>query len=63
MLSRVQPGAIVLMHPTAPTAAALPVILDALLADGWQVVPVGQLLAAAGSNVDVPGGGPGPPGP
>lgn len=47
VLSRVQPGAIVLMHPTAPTLAALPVILDRLLSEGWRVVPVGELLAAA----------------
>jgi len=47
VLSRVQPGAIVLMHPTEPTLAALPIILDRLLADGWQVIPVGRLLAAA----------------
>ncbi|MBO8142543.1 MAG: polysaccharide deacetylase family protein [Firmicutes bacterium] len=46
VLSRVQPGAIVLMHPTEPTVAALPALLDTLTAGGWQVVPVGQLLTA-----------------
>lgn len=46
VLGRVQPGAIVLMHPTEPTLAALPTILDRLLADGWRIVPVGELLRA-----------------
>lgn len=44
VVPKVQPGAIVLMHPTAPTLAALPTMLDMLLADGWTVVPIGMLL-------------------
>mgnify|MGYP001176888261 CR=1 FL=1 len=56
VLSRVQPGAIVLMHPTEPTLTALPIILDRLMADGWQVVPVGRLLAVAQQPAaDAPG--------
>lgn len=66
VLSRVQPGAIVLMHPTEPTLIALPVILDRLLADGWRVVPVGELLRAAvepARREDPPAGESGPDGP
>lgn len=47
VVPNVQPGAIVLMHPTEPTLAALPTMLDVLLADGWSVVPVGVLLERA----------------
>lgn len=47
VVPNVQPGAIVLMHPTEPTLAALPTMLDMLLADGWSVVPVGVLLERA----------------
>lgn len=44
---RVQPGAIVLMHPTEPTVAALPTIIDRLAAAGWTVAPVGELIDRA----------------
>lgn len=44
VVPHVQPGAIVLMHPTEPTLAALPSILEELTARGWRVVPVGALL-------------------
>lgn len=47
VVPKVQPGAIVLMHPTEPTLAALPTMLVALQADGWTVVPVGVLLERA----------------
>lgn len=47
IVPRAQPGAIVLMHPTEPTVAALPTMLDALVDAGWQIVPVGDLLARA----------------
>lgn len=40
-------GAIVLMHPTAPTVAALPDIIRDLRAKGYTMVTVGQLLRAS----------------
>lgn len=47
VVPRVQPGTIVLMHPTEPTLAALPTIIESLLADGWKIVPVGSLIEQA----------------
>lgn len=47
VVPRVQPGTIVLMHPTEPTLAALPEIVETLQADGWQIVPVGTLIRLA----------------
>jgi peptidoglycan/xylan/chitin deacetylase (PgdA/CDA1 family) len=47
--ARVRPGSIVLMHvwysSRAPSRAALPLIVDRLLADGYRFVTVGELLA------------------
>ncbi len=37
-------GAIVLMHPTAPTVVALPPMIDALQEQGYTIVTVGELL-------------------
>ena len=42
--NKVVNGAIVLMHPTAPTLAALPNVLQDLRAKGYKLVTVGQLL-------------------
>lgn len=39
-------GAIILMHPTAPTSAALPGVIADMRAKGFKIVTVGQLLAA-----------------
>lgn len=50
IVPRAQPGAIVLMHPTEPTLAALPTVLDMLTQAGWRVVPVGELLERAGTT-------------
>lgn len=47
VVPRVQPGTIVLMHPTEPTLAALPTIIETLLADGWNILPIGRLLERA----------------
>lgn len=47
VVPRVQPGTIVLMHPTEPTLSALPTIIESLLADGWKIVPVGRLIERA----------------
>lgn len=44
VVPRVRPGTIVLMHPTEPTLAALPTIIESLLADGWKIVPIGNLI-------------------
>ena len=48
VLARLKPGAIVLMHPTDRTAAALPGLLKELKARGYQVVGVQELLRSAG---------------
>lgn len=41
---RIEPGAIILMHPTAPTVAALGMIIKNLKAQGYTLLPVGELL-------------------
>lgn len=46
VLKRLQPGAIVLMHPTDRTAAALPGLLRQLRQRGYKVVTVSCLLRA-----------------
>jgi len=44
VLARAAPGAIVLMHPTARTVAALPTLLQQLSDQGYHLVTVSQLL-------------------
>jgi probable sporulation protein (polysaccharide deacetylase family) len=44
VLDKVHNGAIVLMHPTAPTVHALPVIIEMLKKDGYEIVWVSILL-------------------
>lgn len=39
------PGALVLMHPTAPTVAALPQLIASLQRDGYQLVTVSTLIS------------------
>ncbi|BCV23937.1 MAG TPA: polysaccharide deacetylase family protein [Firmicutes bacterium] len=46
VLAGIQPGGIVLMHPTQPTVEALPQILKGLKKKGLQPVTVSELLAA-----------------
>lgn len=46
VLERLRPGAIVLMHPTDRTAAALPGLLADLRSRGYRVVAVSDLLRA-----------------
>ncbi len=41
---KVHNGAIILMHPTAPTVKALPVIIDSLEREGYRLVTVSKLL-------------------
>ncbi len=48
ILPRARSGAIVLMHPTEPTVAALPALISGLQAAGFRLVPVGELLEAGG---------------
>lgn len=47
VLPRAQAGAIVLMHPTEPTVAALPALVDGLRTQGFQLMPVGELIDRA----------------
>lgn len=44
VLGRIVPGSIVLMHPTAPTAEALPGILSGLREKGYRLMTVSELL-------------------
>ena len=52
IIDRVQPGSIILMHPmyrhNDTARAALPIVLRELQARGYEIVPVGELLSAAG---------------
>ena len=48
VMSHLRPGAIVLMHPTDRTLAALPQLLADLRARGYRVVSVQEMLKAAG---------------
>ncbi|AQS59328.1 polysaccharide deacetylase family protein [Desulforamulus ferrireducens] len=44
VITKAHNGAIVLMHPTAPTVKALPQIINHLKQEGYQFVPVGELI-------------------
>lgn len=48
IVSRARPGSIILIHPMYPGNAverkAVPLLLDGLIAKGYRVVPVGELL-------------------
>jgi len=44
VLNKMANGAIVLMHPTAPTVNALPGIIKSLKEQGYQLTTVGELL-------------------
>lgn len=53
VLRSIRPGSIVLFHNAAEhTPEALPGILDALLADGYTVVPVSQILLTGDYTID-----------
>lgn len=49
IVGRVRPGSIILMHPmyrhAAAERAAIPLVIDGLRAKGYEIVPVGELLA------------------
>ena len=56
VLSRVKPGSIVLFHNAAlHTPEALPGILEALLQDGYTVVPVSELLLTGDYTINYEG--------
>ncbi len=44
VVKKAQNGALVLMHPTEPTLAALPRIIELLMQQGYELVPVSELL-------------------
>lgn len=53
VLRNIHPGSIVLFHNAAEnTPEALPGILDALLADGYKVIPVSQILLSGDYTID-----------
>lgn len=53
VLSRVQPGSIVLFHNAAKyTPQALPTILESLIRDGYDFVPVSQLIYRENYRID-----------
>lgn len=56
ILSRVRSGSIILCHNNGlHTAEALPVVIDALHAKGYEFVPVGELLYYENYTIDVTG--------
>lgn len=44
VLNKMSNGAIVLMHPTAPTVNALSEIIDGLKKQGFELITVGKML-------------------
>ena len=53
VLNRVEPGAIILFHNAAKhTPEALPGIIEALQAEGYQIVPISQLLLTGDTWID-----------
>ncbi|MFZ5645758.1 MAG: polysaccharide deacetylase family protein [Bacillota bacterium] len=56
VVSKAHNGAIVLMHPTAPTVKALPEIVKKLKGQGYKLVPVSRLLEdLEATDASVPG--------
>ena len=56
VLQRVKPGSIVLFHNAAEhTPEALPGILEALIADGYAIVPISQILLEGDTYIDSTG--------
>nr|WP_122013713.1 polysaccharide deacetylase family protein [Maliibacterium massiliense] len=50
---KVQPGSIILFHNNSrDIVEALPLVLDKLIADGYQIVPISQLLHQAPYTID-----------
>ncbi len=56
VLDRVQPGSIVLFHNAAEhTPEALPEILETLLSEGYEIVPISQILLEGDCVIDSTG--------
>ena len=56
VLSKVQPGSIVLFHNAAEhTPEALPGIIEALQADGYTIVPISENIYAGDYTIDTTG--------
>lgn len=53
VLDKVVPGSIVLFHNAADnTPEALPVIIESLIADGYKIVPISQILLSGKTMID-----------
>ena len=53
VLDKVQPGSIVLFHNAAEnTPEALPGIIESLLADGYRIIPISQILLQGEYSID-----------
>lgn len=53
VLDKVAPGSIVLFHNAADnTPEALPVIIESLIADGYKIVPISQILLSGKTMID-----------
>ena len=53
IVGKVHPGEIILFHNAGEhTPEALPAILESLIADGYSVVPVSQLLLTGECTID-----------
>lgn len=53
VLSRVNPGSIVLFHNAAEnTPAALPSIIEGLIAEGYDLLPVSEILLSGDYEID-----------
>lgn len=53
VLSRVNPGSIVLFHNAAEnTPAALPSIIEGLIAEGYDLLPISELLLSGDYEID-----------
>ena len=53
VLSKVQPGSIILFHNAAEnTPEALPGIIESLLADGYTIVPISKILLSGEYYID-----------
>lgn len=56
VLDKVQPGSIVLFHNAADnTPEALPGIIESLIADGYKIVPISQILLSGKTMIDSTG--------
>ena len=53
VLTRVQPGSIVLFHNAAEhTPEALAGIIEALIADGYSIIPISKMILPGDTSID-----------